>query len=83
MEDPLPEKPSYPQQQSEVLLESAFLHPVEGDRQLRRRAAQKMPLSSSSVTCHAALHGSLVAFGCADGYIQIQMYCTTFIYSDS
>ena len=49
------------------MLESAFLHPVEGDRQLRRKAAQKMPLAASAVTCHAALHANLVAFGCADG----------------
>ena len=49
-----------------MVLESAFLHPVDGDRQLRRKVPQKMPLSTA-VTCHAPAHANLVVVGCADG----------------
>jgi len=49
-----------------VLLESTFIHPVDGDRQLRRKMPQKMTLAAP-VTCHAALHANLVVLGCADG----------------
>lgn len=55
--------------QNEIHLENTFLHPVEGDRLLKRRNPQRISMTSN-VNCHAFV-GNLVLLGCTDGTLLV------------
>ncbi|XP_059099079.1 WD repeat-containing and planar cell polarity effector protein fritz homolog isoform X2 [Tigriopus californicus] len=54
---------------NEIHLENTFLHPVEGDRLLKRRNPQRISMASN-VNCQAFI-GNLVLLGCTDGTLLV------------